>query len=339
MTEFLTEPIQLRAGYLRTVLRFYSIPAHKPNQASIRLTTDLDEVRSMRPEDILWIDILNGSADERQFVEQKFETELFTRQEAEEIESSSKYSEVPGEININSNFLVKTSEGYRNEPVSFILHGSILITQRNVELKSFDDGQKRILQQGSELTNNFAIFLWLFETRIDFDADFLESIAREIAEISRELAVERNLDEQLLIRINHFQEVTMLIRENIVDKQRIISSILKSTHFPKEEYAKLRVMIKDVGSLLDHTQFNFERLEYLQNTFLGLLNIEQSKIIKIFTVVTVIFMPPTLIASIYGMNFRVMPELAQNWGYPFALLLMALSSGLTLFYFKRNNWL
>lgn len=321
------------------MLRFYSIPAHKPNQANIRLTTDLDEVRSMRPEDILWIDILNGSADERQFVEQKFETELFTRQEAEEIESSSKYSEVPGEININSNFLVKTSEGYRNEPVSFILHGSILITQRNVELKSFDDGQKRILQQGSELTNNFAIFLWLFETRIDFDADFLESIAREIAEISRELAVERNLDEQLLIRINHFQEVTMLIRENIVDKQRIISSILKSTHFPKEEYAKLRVMIKDVGSLLDHTQFNFERLEYLQNTFLGLLNIEQSKIIKIFTVVTVIFMPPTLIASIYGMNFRVMPELAQNWGYPFALLLMALSSGLTLFYFKRNNWL
>ena len=98
-------------------------------------------------------------------------------------------------------------------------------------------------------------------------------------------------------------------------------------------------MIKDVGSLLDHTQFNFERLEYLQNTFLGLLNIEQSKIIKIFTVVTVIFMPPTLIASIYGMNFRLMPELAQNWGYPFALLLMALSSGLTLFYFKRNNWL
>ncbi|MBI1316940.1 magnesium/cobalt transporter CorA [bacterium] len=321
------------------MLRCFYLHSESAGSSIVRISTDMEEVLSKRPEDILWIDLLNGSAEERQFVEQKFETELFTRQEAEEIESSSKYSEVPGEININSNFLVKTSEGYRNEPVSFILHGPLLITQRNVELKSFDDGMRRIVQQGSEMTSNFAIFLWLFETRIDFDADFLESIAREIAEISRELAIERNLDEALLIRINHFQEVTMLIRENIVDKQRIISSILKSTHFPKEEYAKLRVMIKDVGSLLDHTQFNFERLEYLQNTFLGLLDIEQSKITKIFTVVTVVFMPPTLIASIYGMNFRLMPELVQSWGYPFALLLMALSSGLTLFYFKRNNWL
>jgi len=325
--------------YLRGMLRCFYLHSESPGSSIVRISSDMDEVLSKRPEDILWIDLLNGSAEERQFVEQKFETELFTRQEAEEIESSSKYSEVPGEININSNFLVKTSEGYRNEPVSFILHGSLLITQRNVELKSFDDGMRRIVQQGSEMTSNFAIFLWLFETRIDFDADFLEGIAREIAEISRELAIERNLDEALLIRINHFQEVTMLIRENIVDKQRIISSILKSTHFPKEEYAKLRVMIKDVGSLLDHTQFNFERLEYLQNTFLGLLNIEQSKITKIFTVVTVVFMPPTLIASIYGMNFRLMPELVQSWGYPFALMLMAISSGLTLFYFKRNNWL
>ena len=190
-----------------------------------------------------------------------------------------------------------------------------------------------------EENSNFQIFIWLFETRIDFDADFLEAIARDIADISRDLAVERNTDESLLIKINHLQEVTMLIRVNIVDKQRIISSILKSKLFPDEDYSKMRVMVKDVGSLLEHTQFNFERLEYLQNTFLGLLDIEQSKIIKIFTVVTVVFAPPTLIASLYGMNFRFMPELGQTWGYPFALLLMVLSSGITLFYFRKNNWL
>src|SRR5690606_23985520 len=98
-------------------------------------------------------------------------------------------------------------------------------------------------------------------------------------------------------------------------------------------------MIKDVGSLLDHTSFNFERLEFLQNTFLGLVDMEQNRVIKIFTVVTVIFMPPTLIASLYGMNFQFMPELNYSWGYPFAVALMILSSVLTLLFFKRKNWL
>ena len=98
-------------------------------------------------------------------------------------------------------------------------------------------------------------------------------------------------------------------------------------------------MIKDIGSLLDHTSFNFERLEFLQNTFLGLVDMEQNRIIKIFTVVTVVFMPPTLIASMYGMNFQFMPELDELWGYPFAILLMIMSSVLTLLFFKRKKWL
>ena len=101
----------------------------------------------------------------------------------------------------------------------------------------------------------------------------------------------------------------------------------------------MRIMIKDVGSLLDHTSFNFERLEFLQNTFLGLVDIEQNRIIKIFTVVTVIFMPPTVIASAYGMNFKHMPEIDKVWGYPFALIMMFLSSIMTLLFFRRKKWL
>ena len=98
-------------------------------------------------------------------------------------------------------------------------------------------------------------------------------------------------------------------------------------------------MIKDTGSLLDYTVFSFERLDFLQNTFLGLVNIEQNKIIKIFTVATVIFMPPTLIASLYGMNFKKMPELSWEWGYFFAILLMILSVVITLILFKKKKWL
>jgi len=98
-------------------------------------------------------------------------------------------------------------------------------------------------------------------------------------------------------------------------------------------------MIKDVSSLLEHSSFNFERLEFLQNTFLGLLDMEQNRVIKIFTVVTVIFMPPTLIASMYGMNFKYIPELSSSYGYPFAIILMVLSSVLTLLFFKKKKWL
>jgi magnesium transporter len=115
--------------------------------------------------------------------------------------------------------------------------------------------------------------------------------------------------------------------------------MLKSFQVEEPEKERLRIVIKDINSLLQHTQFSFERLEYLQNTFLGLVNIEQNQVIKIFTVVTVIFMPPTLIASIYGMNFQHMPELAWRAGYPFALALMVLSSLAFLWYFKRKKWL
>ena len=143
----------------------------------------------------------------------------------------------------------------------------------------------------------------------------------------------------MLIRINSLQESTISIRENIVEKQRILSAIFKSKFFPKDDYDTMRVMIKDVGSLLDHTSFNFERLEFLQNTFLGLVDMEQNRIIKIFTIVTVVFMPPTLIASMYGMNFTFMPELNQKWGYPFAISLMIFSSVVTLLFFKLKKWL
>jgi magnesium transporter len=167
----------------------------------------------------------------------------------------------------------------------------------------------------------------------------VEYQAKEIAILSKTLKITDDLDEKLILEINKLQENMMIIRENFIDKQRVISGILKSERFPNDTYPKLTLIIKDIGSLINHTDFGFERLEYLQNTFLGLINIEQNKIIKIFTVVSVVFMPPTLIASIYGMNFKILPELKWPGGYPFALGLMVLSSLLTLFFFKKRKWL
>ncbi|WP_310599443.1 magnesium/cobalt transporter CorA [Desulfobulbus sp.] len=286
---------------------------------------------------IFWIDLINPSEEEIRQVEKDFRVELFTKQESEEIESSSKYVETEEEIGINLNFLVPESNAFTNVPVSFILKDKILFTQRSHEFRSFTETYRKL--RAIKPVDGEDIFLTILETRIDSDADLIETITDRISEITKQMIGDKDPDRDLLLKITSLQESTITIRENIVEKQRIISSMLKSKMFPKEDHENMRIMIKDVGSLLDHTSFNFERLEFLQNTFLGLVDMEQNRVIKIFTVVTVIFMPPTLIASAYGMNFKYMPELDEMWGYPFAVLLMILSSAMTLLFFRRKKWL
>ena len=136
---------------------------------------------------------------------------------------------------------------------------------------------------------------------------------------------------------------------NIFDRQRVLSGILRSERFPNDIYPRLQLMIKDVNSLISHTDFSFQRLDYIQDATLGLINIEQNEVVKIFSVAAVIFLPATLVASIYGMNFRFMPELEWVYtlpngytlplGYLFALALMVLASALTMGYFRYKKWL
>jgi len=286
---------------------------------------------------VIWVDLLDPSEKEKKMVEEMFEVELFTTEESEEIETSSKYIETPNEIGINLNFIISSDDVYLNEPISFILRGKRLITQREVKLKAFDDVYKKL--RSAKVQDGDDIFLLILDTRIDFDADLIENVTDKISAISKEIHKDRELEKDILLKITSLQETTIVIRENIIEKQRILSTLLKSKNFPSEDYETMRIMLKDVGSLLDHTSFNFERLEFLQNTFLGLIDMEQNRIIKIFTIVTVIFMPPTLIASMYGMNFKFMPEIGKTWGYPFAVLLMIASSIITLWFFRRKKWI
>jgi magnesium transporter len=309
------------------------ITVHSKSKGKIKVETEED----LREEDIIWVDLFEASVEEKRLVERSLKVELFTAQESEEIESSSKYVEDEHEIGINMNFLTLHEGVYELEPVSFIIKDKRLITQRSLQFQTFRDTYRKIRVTKPE--DGIDVFLTILEIRIDFDADLIELITEKITGISRELVRDGALDRTLLLKITSLQESTIAIRENIVEKQRILSSILKSRLFPKEDLEKMRIMIKDVGSLLDHTSFSFERLEFLQNTFLGLVDMEQNRVIKLFTVVTVVFMPPTLIASMYGMNFRFMPELDKIWGYPFAILLMVFSSALTLYFFKRKKWL
>jgi magnesium transporter len=239
----------------------------------------------------------------------------------------------------NSNFLIQDDDEFTYEAVSFIVKEGILVTVKNIELKVFSDTIRKFLLNNKAFPTSFHLMVAILETRIDLDADMVEIIAKEIAKVSKEITLSGNVDEEVLLDINQLQENSMLLRENIIDKQRVLSGILKSERFPNDLYPKVTIMLKDVGSLINHTDFSFERLEYLQNTFLGLINIEQNKIIKIFTVVSVVFMPPTLIASVYGMNFKILPELEWKYGYLFAILFMIASSTGFLLMFKKKKWL
>ena len=177
------------------------------------------------------------------------------------------------------------------------------------------------------------------ETRVEKDADLIEDTTDMITQLSNEINATDRVDEDVLIQIKDLQEKVTIIRQNIMDKQRVISNLLKCDFFPSELQPRLTMVIKDINSLFDYTRFGFDRLDYLQDTFLGLVNIEQNKIIKIFTVINIIFLPPTLIGSLYGMNFDFMPELHWQLGYAFALGLMVLSVVLILLIFRLKKWL
>lgn len=309
------------------------------DETFVRKIRDIDSFSDT--ERTLWVDLQNPTPAEIKSVEEKFDVDFLSQQEQLEIESSSRYIEEDDFLIANSNFLVPDSEQrYVTVPVSFILKDDTLFTYRHADLKSFADTVKRIKSRRALFKDGAQILIYIFESRIDYDADLVELVSGEIKAINRLLDLDANLDREMLLNINDYQELTMSIRENVVDKQRVISAMIRSDGwFTDEEQQRLRTLIKDINSLIDHTNFIFERLEFLQNTYLGLIDLEQNRVVKIFTVVSLVFLPPTLLASIWGMNFDVMPELHWTYGYAFALALMVLSSLLTILIFRRKNWL
>ena len=310
---------------------------------------DVELFEELGYDDILWIDMITPSIKEQKAVENFMEISLQTKQQVEEIESTSKYSESENAIISNSNFFIPTGDSFVVEPVSFIISNEgVLVSVRNAEFRTFREAEKRLQMNYRSYSTGYHIFISLLEVRIDFDADLVEMITKQVASLTKDLHTEESIDKEVLLRISALQESTMLLRENIFDRQRVLSGILRSERFPNDIYPRLQLMIKDVNSLINHADFSFQRLDYIQDTALGLINIEQNEIVKIFSVAAVIFLPATLIASIYGMNFRVMPEL--EWvlhigdftlpmGYLFAILLMILASGVTIWYFRYKKWL
>lgn len=291
-------------------------------------------------QDVVWIDLFSPTGEEKRAAEAFLGTTIQSRAQAEEIESSSRFYETEQAIFANTNFVIPGPEEYSMETVSFILKDSILTTLRECPLRSISDLQRRLRAFPKMYPNGFTVFCSILEQRVDLDADMIELISREIEQDNHRVSLGEDINEEFLLDINQLQENAMLLRENIVDKQRVISSILKSSKCPKSIQNKLNVLLKDISSLVNHTNFSFERLEYLQNTVVGLINLEQNKLMKIFTLVSLLLMPPTLIASFYGMNVSL-PIIPGDspWNWVIILALMIISFAAILLIFKRKKML
>lgn len=308
------------------------------NDNAIALIDTMSDLDGDVIDRVIWVDMLMPTHDEIIFIENTFGIKFPTKQETEEIEISSRYWEENDKIEINSYFLISSNQNSFNETVSFILYREMLISIRYAALYTFEEFNRKVYATPQQFDSGYDVFCNLLDIRIDADADIIEKLSRDIARIRKHVFTDyKNDDEEILEKISSFEDLNMQIRESLTDKQRILSSFLKSDKYKPSLKNDVTIMLKDIKSLVDYTDFNFQRLDYLQNVFVGLLSIQQNKVIKIFTIVNVIFLPPTLIASIYGMNFQIMPELSWGYGYGLSIIMMICSSILPIYIFKRKG--
>ena len=294
------------------------------------------ELSKLNRDDVLWIDLLSPTGEEKHTVDDFLGEEIQSRAQAEEIESSSRYSETENAIFANTNFLMPGPEDYSMEAVSFTFVDNCLTTLRDVPLRSFTELQRRIVAKPQLYPTGYTVFVSIMDQRVDLDADMIELMSKEIAQYSKRINQQEDINEDFLLDINQLQENTMIVRENIIDKQRLITNMIKSDKYPPELQSRFSVILQDITSLINHANFSFERLEYLQETVLGLINLDQNNIMKIFTLVSVLLMPPTLVASFYGMNVPL-PFMNKWWAWLALLIFMGTLVAVVLFIFRKKK--
>lgn len=305
---------------------------------TIEMSQSEADLLKIRREDVIWIDLFGPTGEEKRATEDFLGTMIQNRAQAEEIESSSRFTETEKAIFANTNFLMPGPDEYTMETVSFTIVDNILTTLRDFPLRSFTELQRKMMAMPRLFHNGFWVFLSILDQRVDLDADMIELMSKEISQYSKRVNQQEDINEEFLLDINQLQENTMFVRENIVDKQRLITNIIKSDKLPQELEPRFNVLQQDIASLISHTNFGFERLEYLQDTVVGLINLEQNHIMKIFTLVSLLLMPPTLVASFYGMNVSL-PLVNSRWAWVIILAVMLLSIVGVVFIFKKRKML
>ncbi len=296
----------------------------------------------------VWYDLFEPTREEETALESRLAIELPTRDEMLEIEVSSRLYSEDGATFMTALIPSHTDgDAVLLEPITFILTGRRLVTIRYHEPRAFLTFPQRAAKTDLGLTDGESVLLGLLEVVIDRLADVLERAGRDVDEISRRVFGQRGPDgrkdanyKATLEEIGRKGDLGSNIRDSLATIERLAAYLgPKLRSVDKERRDQLKALVADVHSLSDHSDFIAQKITFLLDATLGLINIEQNAIIKIVSVVAVVFLPPTLVASIYGMNFEIMPELNWSWGYPMAIGLMILSAILPYLFFKRKGWL
>jgi len=298
----------------------------------------------------IWIDLLDPSPEETRAVETALGIELPTRKEVQEIEVSSRLYVENQTVFMTATVMVQADMLHpETTPVTFAYQPQRLVTLRFAEPTPFTTFPPKFQRTPEAFATAQKVFMGLVDEIIDRVADILESIGSDLNAVSRVLFAEASPQPvkkpsvdytAVLTRIGHNGERAANARETLVSISRLLAFFAEArpglVGEPLDEH--WRTVSKDVSALSDHATFLSNKVNFFLDATLGRINIEQNSIIKLFSVLAVVFLPPTLIASIYGMNFEYMPEIRSVLGYPFSLLLMLLSAILPYLFFKRKGW-
>ena len=308
----------------------------------------LEELSRFQP---IWVDLESPTIEEKRWIKQYYGLSIPDDAMSEDIEESARfYEEDNGELHIRSDFLIADDDAPRQVRVAFILN------QHNAELKSRgvlfsihdeDVPVFRLLRMRARrapglIEDAKEVLLKLFDADAEYSAATLEGIYDEL-EKAGTLVLSGDVTDamagEVLGAIARQEDMNGRIRRNMMDTRRAVSFMMRSKMLNAEQFEDARQLLRDIDSLDSHTAFLFDKINFLMDATVGFININQNKIIKLFSVAAVALLPPTLVASAYGMNFRFMPELEWTYGYPFALALMAASAIAPMWYFRRRGWL
>lgn len=300
----------------------------------------------------VWIDLLNPTPQEEALVQAALQVEVPTREEMQEIESSSRLYREGDALFLTAPFLYGVEVAQMGSTnITFVLTNTALVTVRYATPKAFGMFSTRAVRSAALLSSADGVMLGLFEQVVDRLADILERVGADMDRAShgafaaaRPTGKAKQRDAELknaLITLGQVGEVTARTSETLLGLSRILTFISaeKAGAIRKDNQPRIKTLARDVRSLVDHGRYLNERATFALDAVLGIINIEQTAIIKTFTVASVALMPPTLVASIYGMNFADMPELQWRFGYPLSIALMIAAALLPVWYFKRKGWL
>lgn len=309
---------------------------------------EIDSAEALVHVQPVWVDLESPTPEEKGWIASRFELTIPDDIVDDDLEESARfYEEDDGALHIRSDFLIEgdTGEGgkpARNVRVAFILHRNVLFSVHGEDLPVFRLLRLRARRIPALIEDAKDVLLKLFDADAEYSADVLENIYDQLEKVSQRVLTQDVDDKtagEALSAIAREEDLNGRIRRNVMDTRRALSFMMRSRMLNAEQFEEARQILRDIDSLDSHTAFLFDKINFLMDATVGFININQNKIIKIFSVASVALLPPTLIASIYGMNFRHMPELELPWGYPLAIGLMVASVAAPFIYFRRKGWL